>query len=119
MKRKFTFLIAAAVMLLTMVAQPITVWADSETITFSELGLVNGVQYTDPFGTNISVTFAGGANDGKYYTTGSGIRTYGNGTITITALGNTVTAIATTFAGDSYAPAAASVLYLKPHSLPV
>ena len=109
MKRKFTFLIAAAMMLLTMVAQPITVWADSETITFSELGLENGVQYTDPFGTNISVTFAGGANDGKYYTTGSGIRTYGNGTITITALGNTVTAIATTFAGNSYAPAAESV----------
>jgi len=80
-------------------------WADSETITFGELGLENGVQYSEPFGTNISVTFGGGGNDGKYYNTGSGIRTYGNGTITITANGNTITAVETTFAGETYAPA--------------
>jgi len=86
------------------------VWADSETITFGELGLENGVQYSDPFGTNISVTFGGsGGNDGKYYTTGSGIRTYGNGTITITAKGNTITGIVTTFSGESYAPASDNV----------
>ena len=85
-------------------------WADSETITFGELGLENGVQYSDPFGTNISVTFGGsGGNDGKYYTTGSGIRTYGNGTITITAKGNTITGIVTTFSGESYAPASDNV----------
>ena len=80
-------------------------WAADETITFANLGLENGVQYTDPFGTNISVTFGGGANDGKYYDTGSGIRTYGDGTITITAKGNTITAIITTFSGSSNAPA--------------
>ena len=55
-----------------------------ETITFSSLGLENGVQYLDPFdGGHFTITFAGGGNDGKYYTTGSGIRTYGDGTITI------------------------------------
>ena len=55
-----------------------------ETITFGSLGLDNGVQYLEPFdGGDFTITFAGGVNDGKYYTTGSGIRTYGNGTITI------------------------------------
>ena len=100
--RKFLFLLCA---LLTTAGA----WADSETITFGDLGLENGVQYPEPFGTNISVTFGGGGNNGKYYTTGSGIRIYGDGTITITANGNTVTAVETTFAGDSYAPASADV----------
>ena len=100
--RKFLSLLCA---LLTTVGA----WADSETITFGELGLENGVQYSEPFGTNISVTFGGGANDGKYYNTGTGIRTYGNGTITITANGSTITAIETTFAGDTYAPASEDV----------
>lgn len=55
-----------------------------ETITFSDLGLTNQKQYKDPFdGGNFTITFGGGSNDGKYYTTGAGIRTYGNGTITI------------------------------------
>ena len=84
-------------------------WADSETIVFGNLGLENGVQYPEPFGTNISVTFGGGGNDGKYYDSGTGIRTYGDGTITITANGNTITAIETTFASDNYAPASADV----------
>ena len=108
MKRRFTIL-TAAFALLALIVLPGRAWADSETITFADLGLENGVQYLDPFGTNISVTFAGGQNDGKYYTTGSGIRTYGGGTITITANGNTVTTIETTFAGDSYAPASDDV----------
>ena len=60
-----------------------------ETITFSSLGLSNGVQYSDPFnGGNFTITFAGGGNDGKYYDTGSGIRTYGGGTITIASSHN-------------------------------
>ena len=86
-----------------------TAWADSETITFAELGLENGVQYPEPFGTNISVTFGGGGNDGKYYDTGTAIRTYGGGTITITANGYTITAVETTFSGSGNAPASADV----------
>ena len=108
MKKKFTFLLAALA-LLTMIVQPLKAVAESETIVFANLGLENGVQYLDPFGTNISVTFGGGDNDGKYYTTGSGIRTYGNGTITITANGKTVTGVSTTFSGANYAPASADV----------
>ena len=99
-----------AMMLVAFVCAAFTgAWADSETITFGELGLENGVQYSEPFGTNISVTFGGGGNDGKYYNTGTGIRTYGNGTITVTANGSTITAIETTFAGDTYAPASDDV----------
>ena len=46
------------------------------------------MQYTDPFEEGgFTVTFAGGANDGKYYDTGTGIRTYGGGTITVEATG--------------------------------
>ena len=57
-------------------------------IVFADLSLENGVQYTDPFdGGDFTVTFAGGGNDGKYYTTGSAIRVYGGGTMTISAKG--------------------------------
>ena len=94
-----------------MCAPFIGAWADSETINFGSLtpALENGVQYSDPFGTNINVTFGGGGNNGKYYNTGTGIRIYSNGTITITAKGNVVTAIQTTFASAEYAPASADV----------
>ena len=58
--------------------------AADESITFGSLGLTNGVQYLDPFdGGDFTITFAGGGNDGKYYTTGSGIRTYGGGSFTV------------------------------------
>lgn len=63
----------------------------SDTIVFADLNLENGTQYTDPFTQgDMSVTFAGGNNDGKYYTTGSGIRTYGEGTITVASSKNIV-----------------------------
>ena len=43
---------------------------DDYSITFADLGLDNGVQYLEPFdGGAFTVTFSGGANDGKYYTT--------------------------------------------------
>lgn len=64
---------------------------DPETIVFADWtpALVNGTQYSDPFdGGHFTITFGGGGNDGKYYTTGSGIRTYGGGTITITSANN-------------------------------
>ncbi|MBO7068947.1 MAG: bacterial Ig-like domain-containing protein [Bacteroidaceae bacterium] len=77
-----------------------TAWAE-ETINFADLGLENGVQYTDPFdGGDFTVTFAGGANDGKYYTTGSGIRLYGNGTMTI-ASEKTIESITITYDGSN------------------
>lgn len=63
----------------------------SDTIVFANLGLENGTQYKDPFTQgDMSVTFAGGNNDGKYYNTGTGIRTYGEGTITVASSKNIV-----------------------------
>lgn len=74
-------------------------------IVFAEItpALENGVQYTEPFdGGDFTVTFAGGGNDGKYYTTGSGIRVYGDGTMTITAkAGGKLTKILITYDGTN------------------
>ena len=58
----------------------------SDTIIFSELGLQDATQYADPFVQgDMSVTFAGGGNDGKYYNTGSAIRIYGDGSVTVSS----------------------------------
>lgn len=77
------YLAGSAECVVTVTAEPSSI-PDPETITFSTLGLENGVQYSSAFdGGHFTVTFGGGANDGKYYTTGTGIRTYGGGTITI------------------------------------
>jgi hypothetical protein len=85
-----------------------TVFAGS--IVFGDLGLENGVQYSDPFdGDDFTVTFAGGGNDGKYYNTGNGIRVYGGGTITIAAKSGTLTAITFAFDGSNK-PASADVV---------
>ena len=79
-----------------------------ETITFSELGLTNGVQYSSPFdGGEFTITFAGGGNDGKYYTTGSGIRSYSGGTITIESI-FTISKIEFTWSG-TYKPSSNGV----------
>ena len=61
-----------------------------DSIVFANLNLdgTGGTQYLEPFEEGgFSVTFAGGDNDGKYYSTGSAIRTYGGGTITVAATG--------------------------------
>ena len=76
--------------------------AQAGTIEFGTLNLENSVQYTDPFdGGDFTVTFAGGANDGKYYTTGSGIRVYGNGTMTIAAKSGIISKIEVTYDGTN------------------
>ena len=64
---------------------------DPDAIVFadSELNLENSVAYTEPFenkNETFTVTFGGGGNNGKYYTTGEGIRVYGDGTMTIEAV---------------------------------
>ena len=85
-----------------------TAWGGS--ITFADLGLENGVQYTDPFDEgDFTVTFSGGANDGKYYTTGSGIRVYGNGSMTVAAKSGNLSQITITFSG-AYKPETADVV---------
>ena len=80
------------------------------TIVFGELNLENSKQYTDPFdGGDFTVTFAGGANDGKYYNTGSGIRVYGGGSMTIAPKSGTLTKVVITYDGTNK-PDAASVV---------
>lgn len=80
---------------------------DSE-IVFKDLGLENGKQYKDPFeGEDFTITFGGGGNDGKYYDTGEGIRTYGDGYFTIASTRN-ILKVVLTWSG-TYKPDAASV----------
>ena len=67
-------------------AKATAIGEDDVVFTFSEMNLENGVAYTEPFTQNgVSVTFGGGGNNGKYYTTGAGIRIYGDGFVTVSA----------------------------------
>ena len=94
----------------TVVPASSTTTPDPETIVFAEWtpALENGVQYSSPFeGEYFSITFGGGANDGKYYTTGAGMRTYGGGTISI-ASDYTISKIEFVWDGE-YKPASADV----------
>lgn len=72
-------------------------------IVFKDQNLTNGEQYLDPFdGHFFTVTFSGGSNDGKYYDTGSGIRVYGDGMMTVTAkTGYQITGILVTYDGTN------------------
>ena len=75
---------------------------NAETIVFGDLKLENGVQYTDPFdGGSFTVTFGGGGNNGKYYTTGSGVRVYADGTMTVAAKTGVLTRIVVTYDGSN------------------
>ncbi len=59
---------------------------ESDTIVFANLNLENSVQYTNPFTQGkMSVQFGSGTNDGKYYTTGAGMRIYGDGWVTVSS----------------------------------
>ena len=81
-------------------------------VVFSSLNLSNGVQYSEPFNIDnggATVTFGGGGNDGKYYDTGSGIRTYSNGTITV-ASSAVISKIKFTWSSNSYKPTSDSVV---------
>jgi uncharacterized repeat protein (TIGR02543 family) len=109
---KRTFLLKTMLLLFALIVGSVSAWADTtNTITFADLGLTNGEQYSDPFdGGNFTVTFGGGGNDGKYYTTGSGIRVYGGGTMTIAAKSGNITEIVITWSGDSYKPSDTDVV---------
>ena len=81
-------------------------------VVFSSLNLSNGVQYSEPFNIDngaVTVTFSGGGNDGKYYNEGTGIRTYGDGSVTVASIAGNISKIQFTWSGDSYKPTNASV----------
>ena len=97
---KKSLLMKTLLLLCALVVGSVSGWAGS--ITFADLGLVNGIQYSDPFdGGDFTVTFGGGGNDGKYYTTGSGIRVYGGGTMTIAAKSGNIATIVITYDGSN------------------
>ena len=81
------------------------------TIVFADFSIENGKQYngsgddkTVVKGKDFTVAFGKGGNDGKYYTTGTGIRTYGDGYIRVEST-KTITKIVFTFAnGNDYRP---------------
>lgn len=82
-------------------------WAESKTekIDFSKLGYQNGEKYLTTTQGDVTVTFAGGDNDGKYYNTGTGMRIYGEGSATFTAKDKNITYVKLVFAASAYAPA--------------
>ena len=102
MKRKFTFLIAAAVMLLTMVASPVKAWATDETFSYADYKgqgtTSSGSEYTMEK-TDVDIT------NTKFYcgSSASYAQFYANGTTTITPKnGVTITQIVLTASSASY-----------------
>ena len=71
--------------------------ADDIVFDFSSMGLTNGTAYTTPFTeSGVSVQFTGGGNNGKYYNTGNGIRTY-SGAIAVSSESKYIEKIVYTF----------------------
>ena len=82
-------------------------------IVFADLGLTNSQQYTDPFTSSngyFTVQFGGGGNDGKYYNTGTGIRVYSGGHMTVTATSGTITKVEINCSGTGYMPTSNSTI---------
>jgi len=108
MKRKFTFLIAAAVMLLTMVATTGRMWGQTtETLNIGTYASAHnwdsGTAYYEASTTNVTFTGSGTGNNCKYYSSDNSWRYYssGNGQITIACPENNyITNI--TLSGTSY-----------------
>ena len=97
-------LLKSLLLLCALIAGSGMAWAADETITFSDLNLTNGVQYSsfdgNNYGKTFSLSFGSGSNDGKYYTTGEAIRVYGGGNMTVTS-SKTIVKIELTFgSGD-------------------
>ena len=106
MKKLYTFK-TLLLMLLAFVGVS-TAQADNVSITFADLNIANGTVISpNPYALNseISVEFAGGSNDGKYYTQGSGVRTYNGGSIVVSATnGGSISHISFVWYASSYAP---------------
>lgn len=85
-----------------------------DTLTFSNQGLSNGIQYKDHFTNGVyEVWFTGGGNTGKYYTSDSSIRIYKteSAVIHVQALGGAdLESIKLTFVSENYGIASSSVV---------
>jgi hypothetical protein len=82
-------------------------WANAttETITFKDLGYDNAADVETVTSGDVTLTFAkgDGGNAPKYYTSGNGVRTYKNNTITFAVPeGNNIIKVEFTVAGTNY-----------------
>ena len=100
MKRRFTLIITALMLMMTSFA-----WGQTRTQinwTAADQGYENGETIESvTFDTNVSATFNKGTNNNnapKYYNTGQAIRCYGGNYFTVTSTGGDLTEIALTFA---------------------
>ena len=99
MKQKL--LLKTMLLLFALIAGSSSVWADSVTYNFSSLASTNswsnGTAYTSIVIGDITLSAAGGGNNGKYYTTDNSWRMYNGGTVNITAAnGYEITAVSST-----------------------
>lgn len=76
-----------------------------ETFTFSSMGFTNGQGVSSVAGTNLDISFVDGTTATAYYTTGTGIRIYSDGSFTITAKGDhKIKSISCTYSAAGNAP---------------
>ena len=97
MKQKL--LLKTMLLLCALIAGSSSVWADSETITFSDKYNSNtSLDGVTVNGTNFDITFAksSGSNAPQYYTTGTAVRAYAKNTFEVSS-SNTITGITLTF----------------------
>ena len=75
--------------------------AGVDLIDFSTLGLTNGTAYNDPFTQgDFTITFPAKGNNGKYYTSGTAIRSYGGCTFIVASTTKTISKIELTYGAD-------------------
>lgn len=76
-------------------------WAADETIDLTAQGFTNGQIVTTVNGTNVTLTFdkGGGSTNPTYYNTGTAVRLYNNGILTVSST-NTITKIVFTFGNN-------------------
>ena len=98
---KKLLLLKSVLLLCALIVGSGSVWAADETITFSEQGYGNQQAISTVSGDDFTITFNKGTNSNapKYYTTGSAIRVYGGGYMTVTS-SKTIVKIELSFGSD-------------------
>jgi hypothetical protein len=72
-------------------------YQNAQTVYSATMDAISGIGWAATDGYASNTTY-----EPKYYTTGTGLRVYSNGTFSITSNNKTITAVSLTFAGDSY-----------------
>ena len=90
-------------LVLLLVGSATGAWADEVTITLSQQGYSNAEVVTSTTSGDVTLTYNKGesSTDPAYYNTGTGVRVYAGGNMTITANSNTITKVIVTFAKNN------------------